>query len=370
MALESLRLEKFRGFRDLIIPKMGRVNLFVGKNSIGKSSLLEGLWLYFNKADPRSIYDVLVNRDEAISFSVKRWDEFEVRFPIKDIFYGRTLPSTGSDMIRIGPDPSAGQIWIEFSWDNDGQGSKSDFTQKALDLGIEPVTEGGATPILVVYDGGKKTYRLPLDQDPLTVMRRWGLREASEKVAFGCQLIPSSGLSAQKSTRFWDRVALSDLEADALQAVKIIDPEIERVATTGSPESPRERFFIIKKKGISEPIPLKSLGDGISRILNLSLAISVCKNGALMIDEIENGIHYSIQPKLWETLFALAERLNVQIFATTHSFDCIRGFQEAASSHPGEGMAFRLEERNGTHKAIDFTPEELGIAINGHWEVR
>ena len=76
----------------------------------------------------------------------------------------------------------------------------------------------------------------------------------------------------------------------------------------------------------NNPLPLRSMGDGINRILTIILAMVNCENGYLLIDEFENGLHYSVQEKLWEIIFYLAERLNIQVFATTHSNDAIEVF--------------------------------------------
>ncbi len=91
----------------------------------------------------------------------------------------------------------------------------------------------------------------------------------------------------------------------------------------------------------------------------------------LLIDEIENGIHYSVQPELWQLIFQLARRLNVQVFATTHSWDCIKGFQRAAEKEKQEeGMLIRLGRRKGEAAVTLFDEEELGIATRQQIEVR
>ncbi len=68
------------------------------------------------------------------------------------------------------------------------------------------------------------------------------------------------------------------------------------------------------------------------RALGISLALVNVKDGILLIDEFENGLYYSVQPDLWQSIFRVARRLNVQVFATTHSWDCVEGFQKAAST--------------------------------------
>ena len=70
------------------------------------------------------------------------------------------------------------------------------------------------------------------------------------------------------------------------------------------------------------------MGDGINRILTIILSMVNVENGYFFIDEFENGLHYSVQKDLWKMIFYLAEKLNIQVFATTHSSDCINAFQE------------------------------------------
>jgi AAA15 family ATPase/GTPase len=96
------------------------------------------------------------------------------------------------------------------------------------------------------------------------------------------------------------------------------------------------------------------------------------KEGVLFIDEIENGIHYSIQEKLWEKLLELAEKLNVQVFATTHSWDCIDGFQRALNAFhdPSQGQLLRMSMRNDEITATSFDARELAIATRENIEVR
>ncbi len=100
------------------------------------------------------------------------------------------------------------------------------------------------------------------------------------------------------------------------------------------------------------------------------MALVNAKDGFL-IDEIENGIHYSVLPDVWRLIFETAERLNVQVFATSHSWDCIEAFQKAAQENTEtEGVLVRLDRDGEWIRAVDLGERELGIAVNGHIEVR
>lgn len=96
----------------------------------------------------------------------------------------------------------------------------------------------------------------------------------------------------------------------------------------------------------------------------------MCIRDRLLIDEFENGLHWSILPKVWDIVFKLSERLNVQVFATTHSRDCVKGFDTTWNNYPTLGAFFRLEASNGTVKVREYTSETLSDAIDMDVEVR
>jgi len=90
-----------------------------------------------------------------------------------------------------------------------------------------------------------------------------------------------------------------------------------------------------------------------------------------LIDEIENGLHYTVQQDVWCAILRLADRLNVQVFATTHSWDAIQAFAGAAGRSPEvEGRMHRLENKDGDLRLVDFDEEDLSIVTRQRIEVR
>jgi predicted ATP-dependent endonuclease of OLD family len=100
--------------------------------------------------------------------------------------------------------------------------------------------------------------------------------------------------------------------------------------------------------------------------------LSLCnaRNGVLLVDEIENGLHYSVQRDIWRAIFRLAKDLNVQVFATSHSWDCVRAFQEAASESPQDGVLVRLSRLDDRIAPTLFSEKELEIVTRDCIEVR
>jgi AAA15 family ATPase/GTPase len=119
-----------------------------------------------------------------------------------------------------------------------------------------------------------------------------------------------------------------------------------------------------------ERIPLKSLGDGVTRVFHIILSLVNAKGGVLLIDEFENGLHWAVQQSVWDIVFQLAETLDVQVFCTTHSRDCINGFGSVWKKYPESGAFFRLFERNKTVLAQEYDIETLSDSLETDVEVR
>jgi uncharacterized protein YjeT (DUF2065 family) len=188
-----------------------------------------------------------------------------------------------------------------------------------------------------------------------------------------CLFVSSDGLSDAETAGLWDDVALGDSEREVIEALNILaPPRIERLNFIADPLSrgDAERIAQARLSDANERVPLRSLGDGMNRILGLAVALVNVKEGMLLIDEVENGLHYSVQPDVWKLVFRTARDLNVQVFATTHSWDCIAAFQKAADQIDNEGLLIRLSEKEGQIIPTLFDERRLSIATEEEIEVR
>jgi hypothetical protein len=110
--------------------------------------------------------------------------------------------------------------------------------------------------------------------------------------------------------QLWDKIALSEFESEVTRALQIIDPEIEAVAMIGDDYTGR-RTAVVRQASMPRPVPLRSFGDGANRLFGIALALVTAKDGLLLIEEAENGLHHSVQYDVWKMIFALAQKLNV-----------------------------------------------------------
>ena len=352
LVLESLEIRSFRGFRHLKIDHLGRVNLIVGKNNVGKTALLEALRLYAAKGSPQMIWE-MVGIDTYIIRSARLPTERKLS-ALKYLFYGRKDVKARDDPkpIQIGPmNVPEERLSVGVGWDivtiNDSHPA------------------GRRTPGFSVQIGSKPAFLYPLDEALLPELFE---QQSQDINAF---FVLSGGLSKNQAAMLWDSIALTPLQEEVMSALRSIAPGVAGLNFVANDTYPLERIAIVKVTNIDDPFPLSNLGDGMQRMLGIALALVNAKDGMLLVDEIENGLHYSVLPDLWQMMFQLARRLNVQVFATTHSWDCIEGFQQAAQEdQQTEGMLIRLDARKDGVAATLFDERRLSIATREQIEVR
>jgi len=361
LILNSLDIRNFRAFHDLKIDRLGRINLFVGKNNVGKTSLLEAIQLYASRAStPTFIWQVMMTRGEIRQPFVNVRDMLAA---LKYLFHGRNDIRPGLQPIQIGPVNSPQEtlsIGIDWSVTEIRNGN---FYTRPLGPG-ENYAADALSPHLTIQAVGA-TISYPLDPStPQSILRL----NANE---IPCILAPAHGLSSQRLTELWDTIALTRLEADVLSALRLLAPGLVDLNFVNTPLSGGDRIPVVKLAGSDEPLSLYSLGDGMLRTLGIALALVNAKDGLLLIDEFENGLYYTVQPDMWKFIFQVAHRLNVQVFATTHSWDCIEAFQKAtAAEQKDEGLLIRLESIKEDIVPTIFDERQLGIATRERIEVR
>ncbi|MFZ5676459.1 MAG: AAA family ATPase [Pseudomonadota bacterium] len=376
--LDSLHIQGFRAFQSLEIDKLSQVNLIVGKNNSGKTTVLEALRLYFSQIDRYSLYDLLLSRDE-FSFRLRRDDgSVPGALALESLFYGRPILNSSRVAFSIGPKLTRiglPELAVSFAWllrtveDDDGLVRYRPAEERDA---IALSEQQDALPGLRITHGERSFY-VPMSQmGPLN--RPVSFRQRRPEQDSRPILVSSSGLSNEDVGRYWDSVALTEDEDEIIESLRVIFNSIEKlVLVQAPPNRPRgfDRIMMAKIKQFAEPVPFKTLGEGMNHLLGIFLALANAKNGVILIDEVENGVHYSVQPQLWRLILTQAAKWNIQVFATTHSWDCVEGFSVAATERRDVGSELiRLERHEGFVEGIGFSPAELEVARREHIEVR
>lgn len=359
--LREFRIRNFRCFEELLLPKLGRVNLIVGKNNVGKSSVLDAIRIYASNGQPDVLWEIVKARDE--HRHAKRTAQALL-----------SLFRAGGDVhegIELGPTDDRLLISVQFRRE-----VRSDEGAVHFEIVDHPEDESPVDiRVDLIVKAESTQRRLPLMRDFESYLRR-DITFRRENLRTEPQprlqsvFVAANGLTGELQAQLWDDVALSARENDVESSLRLIVPNLERVSLIGSKDS-RERSPFAKLVMSETPVPLRRLGDGVNRLFGMALALVNSQAGILLVDEIENGIHYSVQERLWAFILDVSRRLNVQVFATSHSWDCVKAFQRAtAACAAEEGVLTRLEFADGSVRASQFDEPELAIATREQIEIR
>lgn len=371
--INTLTIERFRAFRQFNINGLGRVNLITGRNNAGKSSVLEALRILASDASPSVINSILRYREEDIGESEEPNSPMDAEglLQISSLFHGFPQLSDKSQSIVIAANGRQHpmKLKLEVAWvseERDQEGTRRLVTQQSNLIG-----ESDGIPALVVENEGVKRF-LTLDNFRRYPYRGRSMRsEFSDEPSLPCVFVsPYGGERTASLGVLWDKIALSDREKDVVEALKIIDPNISAVSMVGGEGPRQQRTAIVRASHLSRPVPLRSFGDGLNRLFGIVLSLVNAKDGLLLIDEFENGIHHTVQLDAWRAVFKLSRRLGIQVFATSHSWDSIEAFQKAASETPEEGVLVRLSRKGEDIIPTLFRDDELTIATRDRIEVR
>ncbi|ABX06308.1 ATP-binding protein [Herpetosiphon sp.] len=375
LQLNSLIIQNFRGFENFQINQLGRVNLIVGKNNIGKTSLLEAIWLYANRGSSVTIYDILKDRDEHRVFNLNPTTEQTQQeiLAIKNLFYQRNDFTDQTQTLQIG-NTRENYLQLQARWYQVEMDDHDNLTPKPikyadLDFSDEPFF--GVE--VVMYRNGKSAQKIR----KYPIYRQNPTQNWNEIV---CNFITSNFVHRYQLSKWRDTTLIEGLENYALEALQIIEPSIEainmitveeKVTTDFSISSRLVPIPVVRMVGATKFIPLRSLGDGLNRMLILILAMVNAKDGFVLIDEIENGLHYSIYPNVWKLIFKLAETLNVQVFATTHSKECLNAFNKTNKDQAAQsGRLIRLGRKKGNIVATEYNQKDMQVILERDIEVR
>jgi AAA15 family ATPase/GTPase len=351
--LKSLIIENFRCFSHFELSNLGRVNLLVGKNNSGKSSILESIQLLYSGGHLSDFAEIAVVRYE-YDYDFKDSDAVE----FSNFFFGRD-PEEDSFFELVGIQKSPNN-----SNDPEKCGLKAlvkfNYKPKLGQMYYEIVPE------IRINEKFEKNPSFLLYGQDIKFIKKYSKKGANSGQI--TRLIPPQSLIVSEMIDLFEKVELTEKEHLVYQALKSIDSSIERVAPINRKGN---ASFRVKLHGCNRPVPIGSMGDGIYRILGLALSIVNAKDGILLVDEIDTGLHYTAMDDMWKMIWQAANDLNVQVFATTHSNDCWKSLAELAGTlgDNNDGIAIHRIEKERRH-GITYSEKEMIAVLEDDYEIR
>ncbi len=366
--LQSLKIEGFRGFQNFEMANLGRINLLVGKNNSGKTSILEAILIYVSKLDIGKIQKILDPRGEyshidAANLLGNTWQSYQ----IKNLFY-KYLLKDNQKIVIYEPDKPANQVILSI------QSTSKELLSKVNNNNLQSL---GSFCLVVEFEHQEKVYSLSPEGDILQI-NLTDNKPSQDFKKLELFWIPPQSIAVKINRYFFSQSLLNSTDNLVIEALKIIEPKVEKIATTEEYQPPvfgrtsgGRGGFMVKLKGVEEPVPIGSLGDGFWRILGLVLAMVNLENGILLVDEIDSGLHFTVMTDMWKFVWETAKKLNIQVFATTHSRDCWQSLAELITEEKITDNEITIQRIDrDKEKAVSFNTRQIYLASERDIEVR
>lgn len=362
----SVSIHGFRCFGGLTVEPLARVNLIAGQNNVGKTALLEALWMLSHPTAPREALRVSQWRDSVDYGQGRLFADLFHRYE-PGLAVGLESKGSGSRGYRslnITHQYRSEQPIIDWS-----RVPETELEEEAIsdfDLDNELVFE------YTDDTGVKSSTKAWLDVDPASARLRPVLRDSRKmgaKADYPCVFQHShSRYNARRLASLFGAAQLEGYVSSVEKIIRLLEPELERMETiTDSRGIPALYGHI----GSGLPRPMSVTGDGTKRLLALALSFLRLRNGIMLIDEVENGLHYSALVDVWKNLEWLSREFNVQVFATTHSYECIVAASDAFTEIESDNLHLhRLYRKDNKVKSVSYRKKPLDTNIEYSWELR
>ncbi len=373
----SFAIQNFRCFEHLTVEPLARVNLICGENNTGKTALLEALWLHSGPNSPdlglrlnsfrgiagpdprRLLHDLFRDFDPQRTIALEAkgdWNNSHRSLKIKfqprgsEVFVPQA-PDEQSLVGRVAREINVTSVSdTEIVLDYIDEYGQSFVSTGHWEISEAPFLDGMPPAPFALTSQGMAISRANMPARPSNIFLSARHRNRPE----------------EDVTRFGN-VVLEGFADSIVNCLKAVDPRIDRLETIAAPPSP----MIYASIGIGRPVPMGFLGDGVGRLLSMTLAFQEATNGTILIDEVENGLHHSALKGVWENLNRLSQRFNVQVFATTHSYECMAAARDAfAAAEQQDLHIHRLDRRDSGIVATTYPFEALDFTLSYGAELR
>ena len=304
---ESIHISHFRGIRSVDIENLKRINLFFGKNNCGKSSILEAMLLLCGPSNP--VLPLRINTLRG--------------------YQGLTEKDFSLDFYNLTNSPIVIHNKKRYLQIKQIKSISKDVSIEQLNTFNSRETSAYHGLLLEYKEGNlSKTYSssitIPSNSQDKTLHTKTDERFIETLYA---EYIPANYMQIQMQDKYAKIVVQKGNQA-IVKVLQSIEPRINTIQLVGSE--------VMVDVGLPQLLPINMLGDGIRKIFSILVTIAYCKDGILLVDEVDNGFHFSAMKTLWKAILMMACENNVQLFITSHNIDSVKGLMEAYTEHSEE----------------------------------
>jgi predicted ATPase len=354
--IQEISIENFKQLRKLTLNKVAPITIIGGKNNTGKTTLLEALFMFYDRAHP----EMILRHQHWRGVNLIDLSPYRLWAPIfhsydmhKDVVIS-IKENNKSEKLVIKHNREFNRVIKTAPLDErvfkTAAFSKSFPTESlALNYFLDGKPAGDAHCIIDGEQLGIEINNVKPSPKNMTY------------ISSVTQINPN-----EDAIRF-GQMDIEGRVQELIEGLQLIEPRLKSLSSV----SHGNHSLIYGDLGTGKKMPLSFMGEGTAKLLSIMLAIATSRGGLVLIDELENGVHYSVHPKLWYRIIAFSKRYDCQLFLTTHSYEMIKSLKEAISDQDDEYLSYvRLDRSHDDILPKIYDLDMLFSAIERDWEVR
>lgn len=345
----NIEINRLRGIKHSKIEGLKQINLFFGKNNCGKSSLLDAIFLISGISNPKLPLNVNIIRN------YRRLEPSDMKLD----FY--SLDMSNPIVIKAENDETR-ELQISVV-----ESSSSKVNLLGEDNNVASTDLDNKYGLVLKYKVDEHAYEssIIMSHSSNNSLEQRIKMPAHYKEKLTCRYLNPKYDFTTSIDGLVDVIKNKD-EAFIVNALRLIEPNIKDFVLSQNE--------VLVDIGLDKRIPINMMGDGARKILSILTTIYECKNGIVLIDELSNGFHYSVMKGVWRAIVSVAKKNNVQIFATTHDLDSIKGLRDAAKSgeeYDDSIVCFKLQRTADYElKSYTYSLDSVDYSLTQEIEIR
>lgn len=352
--IEKIEIRNFRSFDDAEVRDCRRINVIVGENGSGKTAFLEGIFLAAGPTPEIALrtrmwrgmeQQQITGTQEQVDMAL--WGDLFHKFNVKkNAFVALSGKGESNRSVTVKFKEKGKVVTI-----GKRGGSAALFTEETI-----PVTFRWKLP------GGKEFKISPTFEDGQLKIASGPETNVPAVFIPATRAIPASE-SAQRFSelsRNFKAAEFTDLFYEQFKNLSDISIETGAGGTA----------LYARVTGLPQKIPLSLASGGMNKLAHILLSMPIHPGGIVLIDEIESGIYYKRLPQVWSSILALAKAYDVQVFASTHSAECLDAAADVAESSPEEFSVLRTVSKAGASIVRHFDGARFIDAMEENIEIR
>ena len=370
--LKTVAIRGYRGFDSYRLADLARVNLIVGKNNCGKTSILEAIELLVSGGNPSVFNRLARRRSELIARYSARPYGWAMDF--SHVFFGHTFDLGAS--FHLSSDNGGHTVSVKVAeLDEVAEAAyfrDSEIKEQVLPgLGLSEQDEDTppVSALRIEASTLEEPIVLPVLESGTVVFNRLPASTRDRLSGSPAHFLTVDSFDPTSMGEMWNTALSESREDEIVNDLKILEPSLDSIHFLTGGRSASGILLGFANGG--RRMPISTYGDGMRRLLALRLSFVGTANGLLLVDEIDTGIHWTVMEEMWRFVVEVARKNHVQIFATTHSYDCIRGLASLIHSRSELMDQVCIQKVDTSLKqAVCLRGEQIKVAVEQDIEVR